>query len=54
MSVQEAKYIPLMPKEESTNLQNFLVSPMAGMLLSVAVKEGQSVCLLYYVHLYFS
>jgi biotin carboxyl carrier protein len=44
-TVQEAKYLPLMPKEETLNLQNFLVSPMAGMLLSVAVKEGQSVCI---------
>lgn len=42
-TVQEAKYVPLMPKEETLNLQNALVSPMAGMLLSVAVKEGQSV-----------
>jgi biotin carboxyl carrier protein len=42
-TVQEAKYVPLMPKEEILNSQNFLVSPMAGMLLSVAVKEGQSV-----------
>lgn len=39
----EAKYAKYMPKEEKISLKDFLVSPMAGSLLSVAVTEGQVV-----------
>lgn len=39
----EAKYAKYMPKEEKISLKDFLVSPMAGSLLSVAVAEGQVV-----------
>jgi propionyl-CoA carboxylase alpha chain len=39
----EAKYAKYMPKEEKISLKDFLVSPMSGSLLSVAVTEGQVV-----------
>lgn len=43
LSETEAKYAKHMPKEEKISLKDFLVSPMAGSLLSVAVTEGQVV-----------
>jgi propionyl-CoA carboxylase alpha chain len=38
-----AKYAALMPKKEAPDMSQFLLSPMPGLLVSLAVAEGQEV-----------
>jgi len=38
-----ARYLALMPKKAAPDLSRFLLSPMPGLLVSVAVKAGQEV-----------
>ncbi|MCF8480992.1 MAG: acetyl/propionyl/methylcrotonyl-CoA carboxylase subunit alpha [Rhodospirillum sp.] len=38
-----AKYAALMPKKEAPDMSKFLLSPMPGLLVSLAVEEGQEV-----------
>ncbi len=38
-----ARYLALMPKKAAPDLSRFLLSPMPGLLVSVAVKPGQEV-----------
>ncbi|WP_413207266.1 acetyl-CoA carboxylase biotin carboxylase subunit [Rhodospirillum sp. A1_3_36] len=38
-----AKYAALMPKKEAPDMSQFLLSPMPGLLVSLAVAEGQDV-----------
>ncbi|MBM3532457.1 MAG: acetyl/propionyl/methylcrotonyl-CoA carboxylase subunit alpha [Alphaproteobacteria bacterium] len=40
---QAARYLALMPKKAAPDLSRFLLSPMPGLLVSVAVKPGQEV-----------
>jgi propionyl-CoA carboxylase alpha chain len=40
---EAARYLALMPKKAAPDLSRFLLSPMPGLLVSVAVKPGQEV-----------
>jgi propionyl-CoA carboxylase alpha chain len=43
VSPSGARYLALMPKKAAPDLSRFLLSPMPGLLVSVAVKAGQEV-----------
>ena len=43
VSAAAARYLALMPKKVAPDLSRFLLSPMPGLLVSVAVKPGQEV-----------
>ncbi|MSP49302.1 MAG: acetyl/propionyl/methylcrotonyl-CoA carboxylase subunit alpha [Alphaproteobacteria bacterium] len=43
VSADAARYLALMPKKVAPDLSRFLLSPMPGLLVSVAVKPGQEV-----------
>jgi propionyl-CoA carboxylase alpha chain len=43
MSPKAAQYAALMPKKEPPDLSKYLLSPMPGLLVSLAVEEGQEV-----------
>jgi propionyl-CoA carboxylase alpha chain len=43
VSADAARYLALMPKKVAPDLSRFLLSPMPGLLVSIAVKPGQEV-----------
>jgi propionyl-CoA carboxylase alpha chain len=43
MTAEAAQYAALMPKKQPPDLSKFLLSPMPGLLVSLAVEEGQEV-----------
>jgi len=43
MTAEAAKYAALMPKKQPPDLSQYLLSPMPGLLVSVAVEVGQEV-----------
>ncbi|WP_299438945.1 acetyl/propionyl/methylcrotonyl-CoA carboxylase subunit alpha [uncultured Rhodospira sp.] len=43
MTAEAARYAALMPKKQPPDLSKFLLSPMPGLLVSVAVEPGQEV-----------
>ncbi|SDE61532.1 acetyl-CoA carboxylase biotin carboxylase subunit [Rhodospira trueperi] len=43
MTAEAAHYAALMPKKQPPDLSKYLLSPMPGLLVSVAVEEGQEI-----------